>query len=73
MSIRLITNTRINILNKMNILLINDFLKISGGAEVSFTKTANLLRKKDHKVFLLGKKDNKESFSTFFSRWFSLR
>ncbi len=57
----------------MNILLINDFLKISGGAEVSFTKTANLLRKKDHKVFLLGKKDNKESFSTFFSRWFSLR
>ncbi|MDD5639141.1 MAG: hypothetical protein PHO28_04550, partial [Candidatus Pacebacteria bacterium] len=57
----------------MRILLINDYLNLRGGAEISFYKTASLLKKKDHRVFLLGKKDNKESFSTFFSRWFSLR
>lgn len=54
----------------MNILLINDYLVDFGGAEKAFFESKSVLQEAGFNVAVIGGNKN---FSSYFSRWFSIR
>ena len=56
----------------MNILIINDYKKLAGGAETFIHNLKSFLEKEKNKVEIMGS-ENDENFSSFFSRWYSLK
>ncbi len=53
----------------MRILLVNDFVKPIGGAEIFVHKLKENLEKRNHRVKLFGSL-GKEDLNSFFSRWY---
>lgn len=57
----------------MRILLINDLKVKKGGAEKVVYDIKHLLEENNHETKIIGSENEKETISTFFSRWFSLK